>query len=121
MRLTNPYRIIFLYPRYQQIVSLSSLSGILLGAFLLYQLSWALAVHLGIAINTPLWNHPQGLWWLACVLTGMPFVFYGAVMGMGCLSGSYLVVSGAMAWKDFWGYVTQRKFPGHWFEKTPWF
>lgn len=121
MRLTNPYRIIFLYPKYQQIVSASSLSGILLGLFLVFQLSMALAVHLNIAENIPLWKHPEGPWWLACVLTSMPFMFYGSVMAVACITGSYLAMSSAMSWKDFGGYITQSKFPAHWFEHQPWF
>lgn len=121
MRLTNPYRIIFLYPKYQQIVSASSLSGIFLGLFLLYQFSLGMATHLGIAKTDSLWAHPEGMWWLACVLTSMPFLFYGSVMAMACLTGSYLVFDGAMTWKELGGYVTQKKFPPHWFEKEPWF
>ena len=121
MRLTSPYRIIFLYPKYQQIVSASSLSGILLGVYLLFQLSMALAAHLHISGNTSLWTHPEGTWWLACVLTSMPFLFYGGVMGMACLTGSYLAARGAMSWKDLGGYITQSKFPAHWFEHKPWF
>ncbi len=118
MRLTSPYRIIFLYPKYQQIVSVSSLSGIFLGVYLLYQLSMWLAAHLHISENTSLLNHPDGTWWLACVLTSMPFLFYGGVMATACLTGSYLAFRGTMSWGDFGGYVTQRQFPAHWFEKN---
>ena len=121
MRPTNPYRIIFLYPKYQQIVSASSLSGIFLGVFLLFQLGGALAAQLNISENNSLWAHPEGTWWLACVLTSIPFLFYGSVLAMACLSGVYLAASGSMAWKDLGGYITQKKFPSHWFEHKPWF
>ena len=121
MRLTSPYRIIFLYPKYQKIVSASSLSGILLGVFLFFQLSMGLAARFNISGTTSLWTHPDGTWWLACVLTSMPFLFYGSVFAMAFFSGIYLIVGKSMLWKDLGGYVTQSKFPAHWFEHKPWF
>lgn len=46
LRPLNPYRIIFLYPRYQQSVSASNLLGVLLGLFLFAQLAFELAARL---------------------------------------------------------------------------
>lgn len=121
MRLTSPYRIIFLYPKYQKIISASSLSGILLGVFFFFQFSVALATHYDISANTSLWTHPEGVWWFTCVLTSLPLLCYGCVLAVSGLSGMYLVAVKALAWSDFKGYVTQSKFPQHWFEKKPWF
>lgn len=121
MRLTNSYRIIFLYERYQKIVSACSLLGLLFGIFMLAHFSMLLASSLHISGTTALFRHPEGPWWLACVAVSMPLLFYAGVMGMGCISGLYLVFQGDMQWADLNGYITQSKFPEHWFEQKPWF
>lgn len=121
LRPLNPYRIIFLYPRYQQSVSASNLLGVLLGLFLFAQLAFELAARLEISSSMPVWQAANGGFWLACTGIALPLLFYGSVVAMACLSGVAMWWVGWLQPHEFWDYATQRRFPASWFEHTPTF
>lgn len=121
LRPLNPYRIIFLYPRYQQSVSASNLLGILLGLFLFAQLAFELAARWEISSSMPVWQAVNGGFWLACTGIALPLLFYGSVVAMACLSGVAMWWVGWLQPHEFWDYATQRRFPASWFEHTPTF
>lgn len=121
LRPLNPYRIVFLYPRYQQSVSASNLLGILLGLFLFTKLALGLAAIWNISDGIPIWQAQHGGFWLACTGVALPFLFYGSVVMMACLSGVVMLWAGWLQSHEFWGYATQRRYPASWFEHAPTF
>lgn len=90
----NPYRVVFLYPQYQKIVSASNLLGFVIGLCVLYQIGYRLAANLHITPTEPLFAAPEGPVWCFYMALCFPLSLYVGMWVCAWLSAL------ALKWKD---------------------
>ena len=121
MLFKNPYRILFLHPVYQRIISASNLLGILVGMFLFCKFTFGAAALWNISMNIPIWQLPNPM--MLCFTTALvfPLSFYLGIILCAAFSGTYLILQKEMQPRQLISYMLQTQYPPQWFAKTPTF
>ncbi len=116
----NPYRVVFLYPQYQKIVSASNLLGFVIGLCVLYQIGYRLAANLHITPTEPLFAAPEEPVWCFYMALCFPLSLYVGMWVCAWLSALALKWKDpAFTWQQCVPYVFLHRYPTQWFAQRP--